>query len=217
MSEEINSDDLPIAHVSNDPNLVAPPHPEKGHIDNTALFLTYISFLGDTEKTAAACNISPLYVDEIARSERWGAKVAALTTLRREKGADALAKEINRTNCFVQAIRLRNLIDRVLTDIFNDKVKYEDLVTIRGKNADNFSAKGLVELCKAAETAHRMAYNALGDSLVERASKDDDSEANQVSLSVLRALAAATPVQKIVDPEAPVRKIILEGAQPDAA
>lgn len=202
--------DLPIAHVANDPNLVAPPAPEKGHVDNTTIFLTYLSFLGDVDKTAAACNISCLYVDEIARTEKWGDKVAALVTLRKDKGADALARELNRTTNFVQGVRIRNLIDKVLAEVFNNEVKFEDLITSRGKNADNTTMKGIVELAKAAEIAHRLTYQALGDSMVERATRDEDAEANQVSLGVLRALAAASPTQKIIDPSAPARGLLID-------
>jgi hypothetical protein len=203
-------DDLPIAHVANDPDLIAPPAPEKGAIDNTTIFLTYLSFLGDVEKTAAACNISPFYVDTLAQQEKWGSKVAALATLRKDKGADALARELNRTSNFVQGVRIRNLIDKVLADVFNNEVRFEDLITMRGKNSDNTTMKGIVELAKAAEIAHRLTYQALGDSMVERATRDEEAEANQVSLGVLRALAAGSPAQKIIDPSAPARALIID-------
>lgn len=206
----MSDDNLPITHVANSPDLLPAP-PEKGHIDNTTIFLTFLSFFGDVDKTAAACNISPIYVDEIARTENWGAKVAALATLKKDKGADALAREMNRTTNFVQGVRIRNLIDKVLAEVFNNEVEFKDLITQSTRYNDNKSMKGIVELAKAAEIAHRLTYQALGDSMVERANRDDDEETNQVSLGVLRALAATTPQQKIIDPSAPARDIIVSG------
>lgn len=203
--EQIPNPDLPLCHVAQDPGLIAPP--PANLVDPTTAFLTYISFLGDVQKTAAALDVSAGWLTDMAQRENWAAKVEALIALKKEKGAEALAREFNRTACFVQGVRIRNLIERVLAQVFADEHRFEDLIAQRSAKVDNFTAKGLVELAKAAEIAHRLCYQALGDSLTERVARDED-DASIVSLGVLRALSQATS-SDITDPTKHVRQKLL--------
>lgn len=182
----------PISEIACEAELVAPRHEEKGPVDRGTLLLTYLSFLGDAEKTAAALHTTVVYVRREAVAGGWESQVQRFVALKQEQGTDALAKELNRTVNYVQAVKLRNLLDRVIQRITDEKLSFDDFVSARGKDKDNFSAKGAVDLVKAVETVHKMTYQALGDSLGERVTSEKDEGAKNVSLSVLRALAATT-------------------------
>lgn len=200
MDANTTASSSPISEIACEADLIAPQREEKGPVDRGTLLLTYLSFLGDADKTAAALHTTVSYVRKEAIAGGWESQVARFVALKQQQGTDALAKELNRTVNYVQAVKLRNLLDRVIQRITDEKHTFDDFVRARGKDQDNFSAKGAVDLVKAIETVHKMTYQALGDSLGERVTSEKDEGAKNVSLSVLRALAATTgtPLGNIV-------------------
>jgi hypothetical protein len=160
-------------------------------VDRSVVFLTYLTFLGDADKTAAALDIPAWEVEALVESEGWKPKAAALARLRKDHGADALLREMNRVTNYVQGVRLRHVVDRVLKMLGTD-AGFDEFTTHRTKDTANFSAMGIVELRKAAEVAHRLTYQALGDSVGERLSREDSE--SQVSASVIKSLASMAGV-----------------------
>lgn len=196
----------PMSSVACEGDLVAPQREGKGGpVDRGTLLLTYLSFLGDAEKTAAALHITVTYVRAQAIKGGWEDQVQRFVALKQSQGADALAKELNRTVNYVQAVKLRNLLDRVIQRLSDEQESFDGFLAHRGKDNDNFSAKAPLELVKAVETIHKMTYQALGDSSGERVTDDKNEGAKNVSLSVLRALAATSGTQ--LDPALAVARI----------
>lgn len=171
----------------------------------TTVFQTYVACLGNAQRTAAALMLSVDFVEMAAKRESWDDKVKALLALRKESGAEALAREINRVANVVQAVRLRNLIDRVIRRITDSEQCFEDFVSNRSAKSDNVTMRNLADLAKACETTHRLTYNALGDSLTERIDRDEDAGVNATSMAVLKALSIVSPD----DATAGARKLLL--------
>lgn len=193
--------DLPVAS----PDLQQPvAETVQQRSEPTTVFLTYLSCLGNVQKTAAALMLDVSFVEMLAKREGWEVKVKALLALRKEQGAEALARELNRTVNLVQAVRLRNVIDQIIRRITDDTASFEDFISSRSAKCDNVSMRNMTDLVKACESIHRMTYQALGDSLSERIDRDDDADATTTSLAVLKALAVIQPN----DPAASARQLI---------
>jgi len=179
-------------------------------LDYSKVFLTYVSLLGHVDQTAQACDLAPEQVSDLAARDNWDAKVRTLLSVKEKQGAEAFARELNRTANFVQALRCRNLLDQTIQFLTNgggiepgsgQAISFGDFMTHKGsKGETNVTAKNLADLMKSVETIHRMTYAALGDTAGERpkAPKSDVEEADDnPSLSMVRALASlnatATP------------------------
>ncbi len=173
----------------------------KAPYDISQLFLIYLAFNGDPDRTAIATGVEVDVIRKFAAEEHWDDKAAELCTLRGAEGNKALEVEINRKLCFTQAQRLRNLVDQVI-NFLTMKCVSEDgaldsssligtlMQPVKG-GGQVFSAKALLELVKAAEGAHMLAYRALGDTPAERVNEgDEEKNARQASMAVLHALRA---------------------------
>lgn len=185
--------------VSQNPEIVVPR--DDGTIDRTAMFLTYLAFMGDINRTAAALMTSAERVKEVADYEGWKAKVQHLLQVKDDLGPDDFLRELNRVVCFVQSVRLRTVIDKALKTL-TDKDNFDDLLKQHTKDVTNRSCKTLLELVRAAETVHRMTYTALGDTASQRTLRDGDNRKSGLAVEVLSALASAP------DPEAEARRLV---------
>jgi len=182
-----------------------------GPVDNSTIFLTYLSFLGDADKTAAALNVVPAYVRDLAEREHWQVKVDGLRTLRQTDGADALARELNRVSNYVQAVRARNLVDRVLRTVTKSEEEFDQFITQNGKEFSNRSCKTVTDLIKAMQAVHSMTYAALGDTCGERTNRDDEPGlATGVLLKSLATLAGAPVSPTAIDATSAARQILVD-------
>lgn len=185
--------DSPVSELGCTPDLVCPNSGPPGPVDKSTIFLTYCAFMGDAGKVGAALDLDCVYIGKLAESEKWPEKVQKLRELRQQQGAEALAKELNRTVNFVQAVRLRTLLDRAILHVTNNEDNFASLLrNIGPKGNKNASCKAVLELVKSVAEVHKMTYQALGDSLSERIAQDSDEAGASVSLSVMKALAAAS-------------------------
>jgi len=192
-------DDSPLELMC-DGEEAAPLRGPNEHIDRSSILQVYLAFFGDVEKTAATLGIEVERVEKLATGENWSRKVESLRKLRQDKGADALARELNRTANFVQAIRLRKLLDRVIRKVSRGR-NFEDFVNQHGRNASNISLKAPLELVKACQVVQDMSYAALLDTKGERSKEGSSESADSASLSVLRALTAGAsePTKTVID------------------
>lgn len=215
-TEQLVADDSPLTlplireTVEANPGLMAPTNPET--IDRSAMFLTYLAFLGDPHRTAAALMIDPGRVVEAARFEGWDKKVAHLRSVQSEMGPDEFLRELNRVVNFVQAVRLRAIMDRVLQRLVSD-TGLDAFLTTYGRDHSNTSPKALLDVVKCCEAVHRLTYTALGDVPSKSTLDQGDSAKGSVALSILGALSAngagtAEPSRVIVGtcPETPETK-----------
>lgn len=175
---------------------------DKNKLDTIRIFETFVAFSGDVTRTAVACNVSPDTVHALAKAEGWHAKVKEWTTLREGSTAD-VAVQVNRAVNFVQAHRLRSLVDKVVTELSRlepaELVSRLSSVSTKG-TGDNavtreiFSARALTDLVKAAESAHLMTQRALGDTAQERPENGETRKGSSIALLVQQAMSAADEV-----------------------
>jgi hypothetical protein len=159
-------------------------------LDREQAFLIYATFTGDLERTAAALNVRPMDVLRVADEENWNEKLKPILELSKSAKPGDVEKAINRALNFVQAHRLRMIIERIikrLTGMSADELE-EYVFAARdedGKRFSKLSTRAVADLSSALEKCHAMSYLALGDSGPERARKPDaDSKANMGDMNV---------------------------------
>lgn len=164
--------------------------PDKNLLDVAQIFQTYVTFGGDVDKTAAATGISREAVRQLVAAEKWKDKISEWMELREGDPRD-LQIQINRAVNYVQAHRLRAVIDRVIAHIATlDEEKLTELLTKTTKDGSEFVTRPITDLVKAAEACQAMSARALGDTAAERPD-DPGSKGSSVALQVMRAMNAA--------------------------
>lgn len=163
-------------------------------------FLLFASFSGDYVRTAQAAGVTVAAVKECAQALHWDQKLASLMTQVRCNKPGDLERAINRSLCFVQAHQIREVLDRVVQELYGQTA--DELVKGNtpqaGANKGTFSARALADLVTAAEKCHAMLYAALGDTAGERSKRalaeDGDADANpsDAFASMARQMAEMT-------------------------
>lgn len=165
--------------------------------DNIQAFQTYVAFNGDCQRTAVALNITLAEVQGMAAQGDWEKHAEQWKSLREGSSQD-VSIQVNRAVNFVQAHRLRGLIDKVvskLSDMPADELM--DLLATKAKGKDGelrvtgFSVRQLTDLTKAAEAAHLMTQRALGDVTGERPDETKGNKGSSIAILVQQAMAAA--------------------------
>lgn len=160
----------------------------KGRVDVSQVFLVFMSLVGDVARTAAALDLDPDFVDKLATDEGWKTKIQRVCMMSKGDKPGDYERGVNRALCFVQAHRLRVLIDQMLRSFDGltpeqvaDKLSHKD-------KTGNFhiSSRFFADLGAAMEKAHAMSYHALGDTITERKERDA-LEGAEASASILHA------------------------------
>ncbi|HVI70654.1 MAG TPA: hypothetical protein VM656_04105 [Pyrinomonadaceae bacterium] len=181
------------------------------HIDRENAFLVYATFVGDLERTAAALNIRPLDVVRMADDGHWMDRLKPLLELAKSSRPGDVERVINRALNFVQAHRMRMVIERALTRLTGMTVEdFEDYIftaqEYNGKNGTSkvkrLSARALADLAAAIEKCHSMTYAALGDTAKERQARDEGSPETAANDMYLKIAEAAQKVSKDTSPRA---------------
>ena len=167
-------------------------------VNPNSLFMLWQHFGGDDRRTAAAAGISVGIVSALAHDFQWKDLAQGRLGLKDEK----LEREVNRAQNYVQAQRIRRMIDVVVAELEADPKKLEAAMTVRDKDGSvSFSAKPLVELAKAAESAQTMSYRALGDKVAteaDGAGAPDAEKIKNLSLTINALVTKAS--EKLVNP-----------------
>lgn len=163
---------------------------DKNNIDVSQVFQTYIALAGDAGKTAVALHIDRATVEALAKEENWVIKAKEWNELRTGEGADI---KINRTLNYVQGQRLRSILDRLITRLFNlPREELATLLTRTSRGGKEFSARPLTDLVKAAEACQLMIQRALGDTAAERPADERRGQlGSNLALKVMEAMNAA--------------------------
>ena len=159
----------------------------KSKYDISKIFLTYMTLVGDVDKTAAALDMDPAVVQSLATSEEWEDKVRRLSMMSKSGKPGDYERAANRALNFVQAHRLRNLLTSLLS-VYEDKDPSQ-LAEMKaaGFNApERPSCRFFADLAAAMEKAHQLSYQALGDTVGERESRTERGE-GEVSGAALHA------------------------------
>jgi hypothetical protein len=155
------------------------------HIDRENAFLLYATFTGDLERTAHALNIRACDVLLMADEEKWNEKLKPILELKKSTKPGDVERAINRALNFVQAHRMRMVIERVVFRLYNMKPdemeEYLFAQSSIGKDGKEYvykklTTRSLADLASAIEKCHAMSYMALNDSAPERGRRKDDSD-----------------------------------------
>src|SRR5208282_2966538 len=110
----------------------------KNDLNVSQIFQTYITFCGDTKRTALAMDIDEQTIKDLASDERWVDKIAEWNELREGDPRDVQI-QINRAVNYVQAHRLRAVLDRVVSHLSTmTGEELVELLTRRSKDAKQF-------------------------------------------------------------------------------
>jgi hypothetical protein len=172
-------------------------------VNPTSLFLLWQHLGGNDRLTAAAAGLDIKIVKALSHDFCWTDLAQGRLGMKDEK----TEKEVNRAHSYVQAQRLRKLIDRTVDYLeANPNQLASALISTTKDGEPVFSAKPLVELAKAAEAAHSMAYRALGDKVAVDADgvAPDADKIRNLSLTINAAFVHAAerltgPVKVVSD------------------
>lgn len=178
---------------------------DKSKYDVSQIFLTYMTLVGDVDKTASALDLDPRVVQALASSEGWEEKARRLTLMSKGGKPGDYERAANRALNYVQAHRLRMLLSSLLA-VYEDKDPGALPEQKRpGNNAlVQPSCRFFADLAAAMEKAQFLTYTALGDTVGERESRmghgEGEVNASAIHAAVLSALNA-TSVKDITPTE----------------
>ena len=165
---------------------------DKNKVDVSAVFLVYMTLVGDVNKTAVAMDLDPAFVEELAEREGWKAKVKRMSTVSKSDEPGGWERMQNRALNFAQAHRMRELIDRMLLH-FADKTPDElaAAFTSIAKGGDiRISGRFLADLASASEKVQSLSYHALGDTPPERKERGPEEGENNAQVLHSAIIAA---------------------------
>lgn len=166
----------------------------KQRIDVAQVFLCYMATIGDVEKTALALELDPAFVTWLANQEGWSDKVRRLTVMSKSGKPGDFERAQNRALNYIQAHRVRTLIDRVLVELVKED---PDRLAERFKSIDRsgkpngISARFFADITAALDKVHQLSYYALGDSVgerLDRAKDGDGASVNDIHVALIQAL-----------------------------
>ena len=144
--------------------------PRKELLDVSKIFLAYLVACGDPVRAAQIAQCGTEDVLYLARTELWDAKLEQQAVLKGATPEEARqrTRELNRATCYVQALRLREIVDRTLAWCYEDEKNILNFAIETDKQGKKvFSTKPVLELVKAAEVCQAMLYRALGDTVIK--------------------------------------------------
>jgi hypothetical protein len=163
---------------------------DKNKLDVVQIFEAYVTFGGNAAKTAAACNVESTTVEALAKAEGWHATVERWNVLGISDVREVQV-QINRAVNYVQASRLRSLLDKVIRHLGEgDADALVNRLTVETAHGAKFGTRPLTDLVKAAEAVQLMSQRALGDVPAETPEKDA-RKGSSIALGVMAALDAA--------------------------
>lgn len=198
------------------------------HIDRENAFLLYAAFTGDLERTAHALGIRTIDVLNVANEENWNEKLKGILDLKKSGKPGDIERAINRALNFVQAHRMRLIIERAIrrltsmTDdeleeyLFTDQTSGEKPMTVK-----RLTTRPLADLAAAIEKCHAMSYAALNDTTQERVKREnlgkDEVAAGEMHVQLARAMQEAgksksTPAQ-LLDAQLAIAATVAEEAK----
>lgn len=188
-----NSAEKIIKHLENLPDA------EKTEFDKDNAFMLYATFCGDVERTAHALRLTPVQVMELAETHKWNEQLRGILELKKSGKPGDVERAVNRAVNFVQAHRLRLLLERTLGYIC--KLPTEEMYGLMlqrsydkaGNVTEKLGTRPLADLAAALEKCHVLTYLALNDSTTERRARDEQPDS--ISGGELHAQIAAAMSQ----------------------
>ena len=170
------------------------------------IFRLYAMFVGDLERTAIAANLPIDEVADMATAGQWHKRIAVLIKLQQSGIPGDTERGVNRAINFIQAEKLRTLIERILTMLVNasaTELVYNLLAVTTDKEGNTTTrivTRPFADLATALEKAHAMTYQALNDTATDRKDRretdDKNATAGEMHMALVDAFAkvrAGTP------------------------
>lgn len=156
--------------------------------DQARVWMCYAGFSGDLEKTAMAAQVPLTVVRALEHDFNWVAKLKKLKT---GAGAPEAEKLANRAVSYIQARRMRDIVERALNLVEDEEALLRAVLKFKlSKEGDveqiEVSPKALLDLAKALEAAHSACYRALGDKVPAQADPVESRERSGNSLTTVR-------------------------------
>jgi hypothetical protein len=170
--------------------------PQPLDLGEEEVYMLFAAFCGDVERTAHACNRTPAMVLEMSQRGGWYEKLKNIIELKRSGRPGDVERAINRAINFVQAHRLRMVLEAVVRHI--SSMPFDDLMELiitpgrdpAGNTVNRLLTRPFADLAAAIEKCHAMTYLATGDTSTERKDNTGMSE-DGVSAGEIHARIAA--------------------------
>lgn len=165
-------------------HLPRPANPTQSFL--TKCYLAFIVLGGDAEKTAVACNVHPDFIKEYAANEDWRSRLESTANLCSAggRGPAEIERLINRASLYVQAQRIRRVIDALLTEIeATPEAGLLERFTVHTKDGSRVDLKPIADITTAALKLMQMAQSVLSDTATERSQRaKTDARAGEDSI-----------------------------------
>lgn len=175
-------------------------------LDVSKIFLAYLANHGDVLATAQTANVEIADVLYLAKVELWDLKMEKQGIPRGSvsKETKARALDLNRMANYIQALRLRGTVDKILQFIYEDPANIQRFCTEIDKRGIPIpTTKPVLDLVKAAEVCHALTYRALGD-VVEKLEGGGDLDTRNIKalhLTMIQHFGDKGPVDlKVAEP-----------------
>lgn len=162
------------------------------------VFLLYASFCGDAERTAYASSLSVDEVRTMAEAEGWNARLRGILELRKSQKPGEVERAINRALNFVQAHRMRLILEATIRRITAmTPEELERATTHKTFDRDGLvvsetlSTRPLADLTAALEKCHSLTYQALSDTATDRKARPELASDEESSGEIHARIAAA--------------------------
>jgi hypothetical protein len=185
-------------------------------IDQARLWMSYVAFSGDLERVAKAAKVPVSAIASIEHDFDWTAK---LRKMKNGSGAEESEREANRAVSYMQAQRMRDLIEKSISLLEDPEALLRSLVKIKFLREGDVeevvvSPKALLDLAKALESIHNACYRALGDVAARKADPvaEKTDKVTPVGLPDLRKILGALESMERVGPGLALDAIEAESA-----
>ena len=155
--------------------------------DPEEVFRLYAMFVGDLERTAIAAHLQLEEVAEMAASGDWNKRIAVLIRLQKSGVPGDVERGVNRAINFIQADRMRRVIERVINSLNNMSADemMQNLLCVSEDKQGNITSKIMTrpfaDLATALEKCHAMTYQALNDTATDRKGRSEHEDSAQAS------------------------------------
>ena len=166
--------------------------------DREQAFLLFAVFYGSVPETAHALNLSPQVVQAMAEEHGWHAKLRPIIELKASTKAGDVERAVNRAINYVDAHRMRALLARVLSKMFDlspsdlDSFIFpQELNRKEQKVYQSMTTRALADLATAMEKCQMLTYTALNDTPAERKTRKEDGSSDATAAEMHVRLAQA--------------------------
>lgn len=183
-------------------------------IDREQAFMLFATFTGDIERTAHALNVRPVEVLRMVDEERWTERLKGILELKKSGRPGDLERAINRALNFVQAHRMRLVVERAIRHFtgLSEAEFTAQLLSASGTPKEGAaqivktSTRALADLASALEKVQSMTYQALNDTTQERTRRKEEGSGDaagemhaKIALAMSKVGQSNTPRAQLFD------------------